>query len=91
MQVPDFPDPVRLTHAAGKDVVLVKCFDRAKSGDGWTRKAMVSALILFAWTARIQHPGWQHRRPRPKPFGLLGRRAVDADTCVQRLPTIPFR
>lgn len=39
--------PVRLTHAAGKDVLLVERFDRTKSHHGWTRKAMVSALTLF--------------------------------------------
>jgi serine/threonine-protein kinase HipA len=38
---------VRLTRAAGKDVLLVERFDRGKAGDGWTRKAMVSALTLF--------------------------------------------
>ena len=39
--------PVRLAHAAGKDVLLVQRFDRAKTNDGWTRRAMVSALTLF--------------------------------------------
>ena len=39
--------PVRLEHVAGKDVLLVERFDRAKTKDGWTRKAMVSALTLF--------------------------------------------
>ena len=39
--------PVRLAHVAGKDVLLVERFDRAKTKDGWTRKAMVSALTLF--------------------------------------------
>ena len=39
--------PVRLEHAAGKDVLLVERFDRAKAKGGWTRKAMVSALTLF--------------------------------------------
>ncbi len=38
---------VRLEHAAGKDVLLVERFDRAKTVGGWTRKAMVSALTLF--------------------------------------------
>ena len=38
---------VRLAHVAGKDVLLVERFDRAKSKDGWTRKAMVTALTLF--------------------------------------------
>jgi serine/threonine-protein kinase HipA len=39
--------PVRLAHVAGKDVLLVERFDRTKTNDGWTRKAMVSALTLF--------------------------------------------
>ncbi|MBL4713912.1 MAG: type II toxin-antitoxin system HipA family toxin [Alcanivorax sp.] len=39
--------PVRLKRVAGRDVLLVERFDREKAGDGWTRKAMVSALTLF--------------------------------------------
>ncbi len=39
--------PVRLEHVAGKDVLLVERFDRVKTKDGWTRKAMVSALTLL--------------------------------------------
>ena len=39
--------PVRLAHVAGKDVLLVERFDRAKTKDDWTRKAMVTALTLF--------------------------------------------
>ena len=39
--------PVGLERVAGKDVLLVERFDRARSKDGWTRKAMVSALTLF--------------------------------------------
>ena len=39
--------PVSLEHAAGKDVLLIERFDRVKTKDGWTRKAMVSALTLF--------------------------------------------
>ncbi len=39
--------PVRLERVAGKDVLLVERFDRARTKDGWTRKAMVSALTLF--------------------------------------------
>lgn len=38
---------VSLERVAGKDVLLVDRFDRVKAGDGWTRKAMVSALTLF--------------------------------------------
>lgn len=36
-----------LAHAAGKDVLLVRRFDREKTAKGWTRKAMVSALTLL--------------------------------------------
>ena len=39
--------PVRLERVAGKDVLLVERFDRARTKDGWTRRAMVSALTLF--------------------------------------------
>jgi serine/threonine-protein kinase HipA len=39
--------PIRLVQAAGKDVLLIERFDRQKGLQGWTRKAMVSALTLF--------------------------------------------
>jgi serine/threonine-protein kinase HipA len=39
--------PVRLTHAAGRDVLLVERFDREPVPDGWRRKLMVSALTLL--------------------------------------------
>ncbi|HRK57594.1 MAG TPA: type II toxin-antitoxin system HipA family toxin [Burkholderiaceae bacterium] len=39
--------PVKLVQAANKDVLLVERFDREKTVNGWTRKAMVSALTLF--------------------------------------------
>lgn len=39
--------PVKLVKASGKDVLLVERFDREKHANGWTRKAMVSALTLF--------------------------------------------
>jgi serine/threonine-protein kinase HipA len=39
--------PVRLTKANGKDVLLVRRFDREWNGKGWTRRAMVSALTMF--------------------------------------------
>jgi serine/threonine-protein kinase HipA len=38
---------VSLEKAAGRDVLLIKRFDRQKSAGGWQRKAMVSALTLF--------------------------------------------
>lgn len=39
--------PTELRHAGGKDVLLVQRFDRHKTEQGWTRKAMISALTLF--------------------------------------------
>lgn len=39
--------PVRLTRPSGKDVLLVRRFDREWNGHGWTRRAMVSALTMF--------------------------------------------
>ena len=39
--------PVRLTHIAGKDVLLIERFDRLLTSDGWQRKAIVSALTIF--------------------------------------------
>ena len=39
--------PARLVAAAGRDVLLVERFDRVREPDGWTRRAMVSALTLF--------------------------------------------
>ena len=38
---------VSLTHAAGKDVLLIERFDRVRAADGWQRKAMVSALTIL--------------------------------------------
>lgn len=40
--------PVKLLKAAGKDVLLVERFDRVATPNGLQRKAMVSALTLFA-------------------------------------------
>ena len=37
----------RLQHSGGREVLLVRRFDRVKSEEGWSRKAMVSALTLF--------------------------------------------
>lgn len=39
--------PVKLVQAAQKDILLIERFDRKKTQQGWTRKAMVSALTLF--------------------------------------------
>lgn len=38
---------VQLTAAHGKDILLVERFDRHQKGEGWCRKAMVSALTIF--------------------------------------------
>ncbi len=37
---------VRMTRAAGKQVLLIERFDRALTNAGWTRRAMVSALTM---------------------------------------------
>ena len=39
--------PVSMTRAAHKDVLLIERFDRARTKDGWTRHAMVSALTML--------------------------------------------
>lgn len=39
--------PVKLTHALGKDVLLIERFDRAANGGSWLRQGIVSALTLF--------------------------------------------
>ncbi len=39
--------PVKLVHAAQKEILLIERFDREKTAQGWTRKNMVSALTLF--------------------------------------------
>lgn len=38
---------VRLAKASGKDVLLVQRFDRTRALQGWTRRALVSALTIF--------------------------------------------
>jgi serine/threonine-protein kinase HipA len=38
---------VRLAKANGKDVLLVRRFDRVWMGSGWTRRSIVSALTIF--------------------------------------------
>lgn len=39
--------PVKRIKAANKDVLLIERFDRTKKDQGWSRKAMVSALTLL--------------------------------------------
>jgi serine/threonine-protein kinase HipA len=46
---------VKLVQAAQKDVLLIERFDRTKEADGWTRKAMVSALTLLGLDEMMAH------------------------------------
>ncbi len=46
---------VDLTHAAGKDVLLIERFDRERTDAGWTRRAMVSALTIFGLDEMMAH------------------------------------
>ena len=39
--------PVKMTKAAGKDIILIERFDRIHTDKGCSRKSMVSALTLF--------------------------------------------
>lgn len=39
--------PVRLERALNKDVLLIERFDRERAGNGWRRKALLSALTLL--------------------------------------------
>ena len=39
--------PVKLTRALGKDVLLIEQFDRIPVKNGWTRRALVSALTML--------------------------------------------
>ena len=45
--------PVKLVQASGRDVLLVKRFDRERKGKNWTRRLMVSALTLFGLDAMM--------------------------------------
>lgn len=45
--------PVKLTRSSNKDVLLIERFDRVHTGNGWERKAMVSALTLFGLDAMM--------------------------------------
>ena len=45
--------PVRLVRAMNKDVLLIRRFDREPTEDGWTRRAMVSALTLLGLDERF--------------------------------------
>lgn len=39
--------PVKLTQALGRDVLLIERFDRISVENGWTRRALVSALTMM--------------------------------------------
>ena len=45
--------PVKLVRAMNKDVLLIRRFDREPTEDGWTRRAMVSALTLLGLDERF--------------------------------------
>ena len=45
--------PVKLVRAMNKDVLLIRRFDREPAEDGWTRRAMVSALTLLGLDERF--------------------------------------
>ena len=45
--------PVKLVQAMNKDVLLIRRFDREPAEDGWTRRAMVSALTLLSLDERF--------------------------------------
>ena len=45
--------PVKLVRAMGRDVLLIRRFDREKGEGGWTRRAMVSALTLLGLDERL--------------------------------------
>ena len=45
--------PVKLVRVMGKDVLLIRRFDRELTGAGWVRRAMVSALTLLGLDERM--------------------------------------
>ena len=45
--------PVGLVRAMNKDVLLIRRFDRERAENGWTRRAMVSALTLLGLDERM--------------------------------------
>lgn len=46
---------VRLTTASGKDILLIKRFDRELKGSNWERKLMISALTLMELDEMTPH------------------------------------
>jgi serine/threonine-protein kinase HipA len=67
--------PTRLAHVAGKDVLLIRRFDRRKIDAGWERFAIVSALTLLGLDEMMaRYASYQelatiirHRFTDPKP------------------------
>lgn len=67
--------PVKLARVAGKDVLLIRRFDRIKREAGWQRRAMVSALTLLGLDEMMaRYASYQelatvirHRFTDPKP------------------------
>jgi len=53
--------PVELTEANGRDVLLVRRFDRERTETGWTRRSMVSGLTVLGlderWAREASYPG----------------------------------
>ncbi|WP_244617221.1 type II toxin-antitoxin system HipA family toxin [Pleomorphomonas diazotrophica] len=66
---------VRLVHVSGKDVLLIRRFDRIRGEAGWQRRAMVSALTLLGLDEMMaRYASYQelatvvrHRFTDPKP------------------------
>ena len=48
--------PVRLVRPMNKDALLIRRFDREPAENGWTRRAMVSALTLLGLDERFTAP-----------------------------------
>jgi serine/threonine-protein kinase HipA len=51
--------PIRLVRAAGKDVLLVRRFDREKAATGYLRFGFLSALSLMEWD-EWDRPDWSY-------------------------------
>lgn len=75
--------PVKLERSAGKDVLLVRRFDRERTPDGYRRRIIVSALTILGLDEMMaRYAGYEelaeivrHRfaRPRPALRELFGR------------------
>lgn len=47
--------PMQMEAVGGKDVFLIKRFDRTKSGSGWLRQGFLSALSFMQWDETDYH------------------------------------